>query len=152
MNTILNRVQGAAVIWPLNGVPEHLTHTSRVWSHHWRYISRQKADRKVEPLQHTCTREVDIDRVLEDHVYHGETKCRRRPHGADMRQPLQVRGQRISNLIFYFLRTATRPVSEHNHLVFHSGQEWHRWAYAAAPNIPMLPARHRWQRSAIDFS
>jgi hypothetical protein len=35
-----------------------------------------------------------------------------------MRQPLQVHGQRIGDLVFDFLRAAALPLGEDDHLVF----------------------------------
>ena len=114
----LNGMKRAAVVRTLDRIPEDLAHSGCVRPHHRRHACGQKAARQAEPLQHACAREIDVHRILEDHVHHREAERGRRANRAHMRQTLQVHSQRIGNLVFHFLRTAPLPLGKHNHLVF----------------------------------
>ena len=117
MNQSWMRVQRAAVVWPLDRVPEDLAHSGCIRPHHRRYACGQKAARKAEPLQHAGARKVDIHRIFEDHVDHREAERRCRANRAHMRQPLQVHSERIGDLVFDLLRTAALPLGEDDDLV-----------------------------------
>ena len=114
---VLDGMQRAAVVRALDRVPEDLAHAGCIRPHHRRDARGQKAAGKAEPLQHAGARKVDVHRILEDHVDHREAECRGRANRAHMRQPLQVHGERIGDLVFDFLRTAALPVGEDDHLV-----------------------------------
>jgi hypothetical protein len=115
---ILNGVQCAAVVRTFDRVPEDLPHAGCIRPHHRRHAGGQKTAGKAEPFEHPGPGEVNVDRVLEDHVDHGESEGGRRAHGAHMRQALQIHGERIGDLVFDFLRTAALPLGEYDDLVF----------------------------------
>src|ERR1035437_2034815 len=115
---VLDGVKRTAVVGALDRVPVDLAHSGCVRPHHRRHAGGQKAARQAEPFQHTGPREVDVHRVLEDDVDHRKAEGRRRADGAHVRQPLQVHGERVGNLVFNFLRTAALPLGEHDDLVF----------------------------------
>jgi hypothetical protein len=137
---VLNGVQRAAVVRPLDRVPEDLAHSGCIRPHHRRYARGQKAAREAEPLQHARARKVDVHRVFEDDVDHREAEGRRRAHRAHMRQPLQVDGERIGDLVFHFLRTAALPLGEDDDLVFAQVGNGVDRACATAPSSPRPPS------------
>ncbi len=115
---VLNRVQGAGVVGPFDRVPEDLPDAGSIGPHHGRYFRRQKTAGETQPFEDSRSREIDVDGVLEDDVDHREAKLRSRPHRLDMRKSLQIDGQGIGDLIFDFLRAASRPLGKHDDLVF----------------------------------
>ncbi len=78
---------------------------------------RQRRAHQVQPLEHSCTREVQVDVVLEDHVDHRKAERRLRSDHTNACEPLQVRRQRIRDLVLDLLRAVPEPVAEDDHLV-----------------------------------
>ena len=72
---------------------------------------------QAHALEHARPREIEIDVVFEDHVDHREPERRLRAHDANAGQALQVDRQRISDLVFNFLRAVPGPVGEDDDLV-----------------------------------
>ncbi len=98
-------------------VPEDLAHAGRVGTERRHNAFRQLLCEKVQAFQHARPSPVKIDVVFEDHIDHREAKRRTRAHHAHTGQALQIRDQRIRDLIFDFLRRPPGPIREHDHLV-----------------------------------
>ena len=72
---------------------------------------------EAHALEHARPREIQIDAVLEDDVDHREAERRLRAHDAHAGEPLQVRRERIRDLVLDFLRAVPGPVGEDDDLV-----------------------------------
>ena len=102
---------------PLHGVPEDVPDPGRVGAEGRHHPRRQRLRHEVQPLEDTRAREVEVGRVLEDHVDHREAEGRRRADHPHPGQPLQAHRQRIRDLVLDLLGGPPRPVREHDHLV-----------------------------------
>ena len=101
----------------LDRVPEHVADAGRVRPERRRHARRQALRDEAHPLEHARSREIEIDVVLEDDVDHREAERRLRSDDSNAGEPLQVRGERIRDLVLDFLRAVPRPVGEDDHLV-----------------------------------
>ena len=73
---------------------------------------------EAEPFQHPGAREVILDVVLEDHRDQRKAKHRVGANRLHAGEPLQVDGERVSDLVFHFLRTASQQLGKDDDLVF----------------------------------
>src|SRR5688572_8442528 len=108
----------------LHRVPEHVADARRVWSERRRHARGQALRDEAHAFEDASPREVLLDVVLEDDVNHRETERGLRSDHPHTGEPLEVRGERIRDLVFDLLRTMPRPVGEHDHLVV--GEIWNR--------------------------
>ena len=115
---VLQGMQRAAVVGSLNRIPEDLADAGGVWTHHGSDAGGQEAAGQREAFEHARAGKVDVDGVLEDDVDHREAEGRLRPHGAHVRQALQVDREGIRDLVFDFLRTPAGPIGKDDDLVF----------------------------------
>src|SRR5215203_180161 len=101
----------------LDGVPEDVTDTGRVWSERGNGARGQALRDQAHAFENPGSREVQFHVVLEDDVDHREAERGLRPHDAYTGEPLQVRGERVCDLVLDLLRAVPRPVGEDDHLV-----------------------------------
>ena len=115
---VLDRAELAeVVVLRLQRVPEHVAHARPLGAEARRDAGGQQGADVVQPLEHARARPVDVDVVVEDDVDEREPEHRLRAHGLQVRQSLQVRRERIRDLILDELRRAPRPVDVDDDLV-----------------------------------
>ena len=101
----------------LDRVPEHVADAGRVRAERRRDARGQALRDEAHALEHASPREVQIHVVLEDDVDHREAERRLRADDAHAGQPLQVRRQRVGDLVLDLLRAVPGPVREDDDLV-----------------------------------
>jgi hypothetical protein len=101
----------------LDRVPEHVADTRRVWSKRRRDARGQAFRDEAHALEDPSPREVQLHVVLEDDVNHREAERRLRSDHAYPGEPLEVRGERVRDLVLDLLRTVPGPVREDDDLV-----------------------------------
>ena len=109
---VAQRMAGA-----LDGVPEHMTDASGVWAEGGHDTSWQGLRHQTHALEDARACEIQFDVVFEDDVHHGKAKGRLGPDHANSGEALQVRRERIRDLVLDLLRAMPRPVGEDDHLV-----------------------------------
>jgi hypothetical protein len=102
---------------PLHRVPEDVPDSRGVRAQGGHDARGQALGQQVEAFEHARARKVEVDPILEDHVDHGEAEGRGGADHPDTGQALEAHGQRIRDLILNFLRRATGPVGEDDHLI-----------------------------------
>ena len=101
----------------LHRVPEDVADPGGVRPERRHHPRRQRLGKEIQALEHTRAGEVEVHRVLEDHVDHREAEGGGGADHPHARQSLEAHRERIRDLVLHFLRRAARPVGEHDHLV-----------------------------------
>ena len=101
----------------LDRVPEHVADTGRVWSERRRDARGQALRDEAHAFEDASPREVQLHVVLEDDVNHREAERGLRPDHAYTGEPLEVRGERVRDLVLDLLRAVPGPVGEDDDLV-----------------------------------
>ena len=101
----------------LDGVPEHMPHAGCVRPERRGHAGRQALRYETHALEHARPGEVEIHVVLENHVDHRESERGLRPDDAHPCESLQIRSERIGDLVLDLLRAVSWPVGEDDDLV-----------------------------------
>ena len=79
---------------------------------------RQPEGKRAQALQDPGPGKVDIHVIAENDREHGKAHRRLSPHLTNAGQSLQRRGKWIGDLILHLPSRSTRPVRQHNDLIF----------------------------------
>ena len=101
----------------LDRVPEHVADAGRVWSERRRDARGQALRDEAHAFEDASPREVQLHVVLEDDVNHREAERGLRPDHPYTGEPLEVRGERVRDLVLDLLRAVPGPVREDDDLV-----------------------------------
>ena len=101
----------------LDRVPEHVANTGRVRAERRRHARGQAFRDEAHAFEDTRPREVQVHVVLEDHINHREAERRLRPDHPYTGEPLEVRRERVRDLVLDLLRAMPGPVREDDDLV-----------------------------------
>src|SRR6188508_2359126 len=94
----------------LDGVPEHVADAGGIRSERGRDARGQALRDEAHAFEDAGSGKVEFDVVLEDDVDHREAERGLRPDHPYTGEPLEVRGERVRNLILDLLRTVPGPV------------------------------------------
>src|SRR5262245_66272356 len=94
-----------------------MPHTRRVRAKGRHDTCRQRLLDKAHALENAAPSEIQLDVVLKDDIDHGEPEGGLRPDDAYSGESLEIRRERIRDLVLHFLWTVSGPVREDNHLV-----------------------------------
>ena len=117
------------IAFPLDRVPEDVAHAGGVRPQRGHHAGGKGLRQEIEPFEDAGAREVEIHRILEDHVDHREPERGRRADDTDAGKTLEAHGERIRDLVLDLLRRAARPVGEDDDLVvaeIGDGVDWRR--------------------------
>ena len=101
----------------LDGVPEHVPNACRIGPEGRGDAGRQALRYETHALEHARPGEIEIHVVLENDVDHRESECGLRPDDAHPCESLQIRSERIGDLVLDLLRAVSWPVGEDDDLV-----------------------------------
>ena len=101
----------------LDRVPEHVADAGRVRSERRRDARGQALRDEAHAFEDASPREVQLHVVLEDDVDHREAERGLRPDHPYTGEPLEVRGERVRDLVLDLLRAVPGPVREDDDLV-----------------------------------